>query len=110
MATNLEEVLDMIDEGLQEEAREQLQQQGAVQTGFLRDSIKVTRNGDDFVVSFADYGVFIDEGSGSNPPRPFYSNLVLSGPAEGTEEDEIMEMLEAAFEMDVQELEEEFNE
>ena len=110
MPTNLENTVQLIAAGLQDEAREQLTQQRAVRTGFLRDSVEVfvQDGGDLFVVEFADYGVFVDQGSRFVNPRPFYSNLVVEGQEEGTYEDEIEEMLEDAFEEDVLDLEELF--
>lgn len=107
MATELEKTIDLIAEGLEDEARANLVAQRAVRTGFLRDSVEVTvRSGDDFQVNFADYGVFIDQGRGGSAPRPFYSDLVEDGPAEGSYEDEIEQMLEEAFDMDVEQLDE----
>ena len=66
MATNLNAVLDSIANGLEDQARQSLRDQRAVRSGFLHNNTEVTRNGDDFVVTFPDYGVFVDEGTGSH--------------------------------------------
>ena len=110
MATRLEQTLEMIRAGLQEEARRQLERNGHVNTGFLRDNTKVSISENaslgqlNFIVEFPDYGVFIDQGTEFIDPSPFYSNLVIGGEAEGVYEDEIEEMLEEAFNQDVEEL------
>ena len=113
MPENLERTLDMIAAGLQDEAREQLEEQGAVRSGFLRDNTFVTVGTDgNFVVEFPDYGVFVNDGLGSNyieGERPFYSNLILEGPEEGTYENELEDMLEDAFDMDVSDLDAELD-
>ena len=109
MATKLEESLELIRAGLQDEARQNLIDSGAVASGFLRDNTNVILNGDDFIVRFPDYGVFIDQGTQFVSARPFYSNLVVSGDADGEYEDEIEEILEDAFNEDVETLGEDFN-
>ena len=105
---NLEEVIDDIADLLKQESVEALIREKAVRTGALRDSIDVMVDGDDdFVVSFLSYGVFVDQGTGTNRnigPRPFYSQLVITGPLDGEVEDEIEDMLEDAFDEDVAEL------
>lgn len=120
MATNLERLYEEIRGGLEDTALDSLERlvysqplgpSGYVRTGFLRDSVEVRRSGDDFVIEFADYGVFIDEGTGSSlayGPRPFYSNLVVDGEEEGEYESELEEILGMAFDQDVQDLENDF--
>ena len=105
MPGNLENTIQLIAAGLQEEAREQLVQKKAVRTGALLRSTDVfVKDGDDFVVDFLDYGVFVDEGTRYVKARPFYSNLVTEGDEEGVFEDEIEEMLSDAFDEDINEI------
>ena len=110
MPTNLENVIEDIRAGLQEEARENLVRNGSVRTGFLkRHTDVIVRGGDDFVVTFPDYGVFVDQGTQFQKAEPFYSDLVQDGDIQGTYEDEIEEMLEEAFNQDVQQVDDDFN-
>ena len=110
MPTNLENVIEDIRAGLQEEARENLVRNGSVRTGFLkRHTDVIVRGGDDFVVTFPDYGVFVDQGTQFQKAEPFYSDLVQDGDIQGTYEDEIDEMLEEAFNQDVQQVDDDFN-
>ena len=105
MPNNLDTTISMIAQGLQDEARQQLIDKKAVRTGALLRSTEVfVRGGDDFVVDFLDYGVFINDGARNRKPRPFYSNLVSEGNEEGVYEDEITEMLEDAFDEDINEI------
>ena len=110
MPTNLEQTIGMIAEGLEDEARANLIRNGSVRTGNLLRSTQVfVENGDDFVVDFLDYGVFVDQGTQFQRPEPFYSELVVAGDVEGSYEDEIEEMLMEAFEQDVEQLDTDFN-
>ena len=110
MATKLDNVIEDIRAGLQEEARENLVRNRSVRTGFLkRNTNVIVTGGDDFVFNFPDYGVFVDEGTRFQKAKPFYSNLVTDGGVEGTFEDDIENMLEEAFDQDVQQLEQDFN-
>ena len=110
MATNVEQTIGLIAQGLEDEARANLIRNGSVRTGNLLRSTEVfVRNGDDFVATFLDYGVFVDQGTEFQRAEPFYSELVVAGDVEGSYEDEITEMLEEAFDQDVEQLDNDFN-
>ena len=104
MATNLEEAIEMIRAGLETQAVQNIIDNGSVRSGFLRDNTEVAVEGDDFIVSFPFYGEFIDQGTRYIEAKPFYSNLVITGPEEGQFEDDIEAILEEAFNQDVEQL------
>ena len=104
MPRNIERAIELIRLGLETQARQQLADQKAIRTGALRDSIDVfVENGDDFIIEFLDYGVFVDQGTRYVDPRPFYSNLIVDE-NEGILTEEVSDILEDAFDEDVAEL------
>ncbi len=110
MATRVEETIELIRQGLRDEARANLEDTRNTGSGRLLNSIDViVRNEDDFIIQFEDYGVFLNDGTQFIQGREFYSNLV-EDPGEGEYEDEITEMLEEAFNQDVEQLSEDFDE
>lgn len=111
-ADNLERTRRLIAEGLRGEAMNELTRQRAVDTGSLRDTLDVFSNEEGYLVEFNDYGVFVDEGTGSHStigPRPFYSNLIVEGEDEGTYEEEANEMVLDALDLDSENLSDELN-
>ena len=109
MATNVERTLRQLSEGLAEEARENLGETRNRRTGNLYRSITPFVDGDDFGIEFLGYGVFLDQGTAYIEAKPWYSNLYVEGEAEGEYEEEIESMLEDAFDMDVQDLDEQLD-
>ena len=105
MATQLEDAIELIRAGLEERAKEQLVENRNASGGPLEASIQVfVQEEDDFVVEFLDYGVFLDQGTQFIQGIPFYSNLAE------VELEDVTDILEEAFNQDVEALDNNLNE
>lgn len=104
MARNLDAALERIRGGLEDEVREELDATRNRRTGFLYESINVViEDKNDFIINFAPYGVYLDQGTIYIEAKPFYSETLENN------QDFIESVLEDAFEQDIEEMEQQLN-